>query len=274
VVDERGRGPVGERGRRSRGEELSMNGAGGIEVKICGLCRAEDARIAAEAGASYIGVILAPGRGRSQTLAQAGVIFDAPARSGGSSAAGTATRRADAAAPGRVGVFVDPLLDVVVDAARELRLDAVQLHGDEPVELVRRVRSAVTSEVWKALRVRSAADVPRALHVYATDVDALLLDGWSPHAHGGAGAQFDWSAVARSGVVGGEGGVRTGDAIADSPRLIVAGGLTPENVADAVALLRPSAVDVSSGVEAAPGRKSPEKIHAFIAAARGVRMSR
>lgn len=227
---------------------------GAVEVKICGVCRAEDARLAALAGASWIGVILAPGRSRSQTVEQAAAIFDA------------AVAARESSPPRRVGVFVDASVDVVAGAARMLGLDAVQLHGDESLELVRSIRGAVACEVWKAVRVRGPADVTHAAHTYASDVDALLLDGWSAGVHGGAGVKFDWNAVAGSR----GGGVDVGDGL----RLIVAGGLTPDNVEDAVRLLRPSVVDVSSGVEAAPGRKSPEKIHAFIAAARGARISR
>lgn len=219
---------------------MSAAAASSPDVKICGICRPEDARVAGEAGASWIGVILAPGRTRSQTLAQAGVIF------------GAASVR-------RTGVFVDASAEVVAAAARDLELDAVQLHGAEPVELVRRIRDEAGCEVWKALRVREPADVARGAALYGGDVDALLLDGWSPDAHGGAGARFEWDAVAAAGAPG-------------HLRLIVAGGLTPGNVAVAVSLLRPAMVDVSSGVESSPGCKSPEKVHAFVAAARGVRI--
>ncbi|MGH7446585.1 MAG: phosphoribosylanthranilate isomerase [Longimicrobiales bacterium] len=213
-----------------------------VEVKICGVCRAKDARAAADAGAAWVGVILAPGRRRSRTMAQAAVIFEAvPVR--------------------RVGVFVDAPADVVIAAAGALALDAVQLHGDEPVELVRRIRDAVEAEVWKALRVQGTADFAHGAAAYAHWTDALLLDGWSADAHGGAGARFDWEGIAAAGVPYGA-------------RLIVAGGLTPENVATAVTLLAPSMVDVSSGVEAAPGRKSAARMQAFVAAARGARTPR
>ncbi|HEX2166317.1 MAG TPA: phosphoribosylanthranilate isomerase [Longimicrobiales bacterium] len=211
-----------------------------VAVKVCGLCRREDARVASEAGAAWIGVILAPGRSRSQTVAQAGVILE-----------GAAARR--------VGVFVDAPAAAVAEAARDLSLDAVQLHGDESAADVRTIRSLVTCEVWKALRVRDADAFTGGARTYAEDVDALLLDGWSPTAHGGTGTRFDWAAVAAAGVPPGV-------------RLIVAGGLAADNVAEAIALLRPSIVDVSSGVESATGVKSPEKIHAFVAAARGVRI--
>ena len=210
-----------------------------VDVKICGVCRAEDARAAAGAGADWIGVILAPGRTRSRTVGQAAAIFDA-------------------AEGRRVGVFVDAEPGVVAAAARELSLDAVQLHGDESADLVRRVRDGVACEVWKALRIRDAADYVRGAAMYGGEVDALVLDGWSAGAHGGAGVRFDWNAIAA-------------EKPATHARLAVAGGLTPANVAAAVALLRPALVDVSSGVEEEPGRKSHARIHAFIAAARGVR---
>lgn len=213
-----------------------------VDVKVCGVCRAEDARVAVEAGAACIGVILAPGRLRSRTAAQAAAIFESVAAR-------------------RVGVFVDAGAADVAEAAQRLSLDAVQLHGDESVDLVRRIRAAVGCDVWKALRVREGAGLARAADAYGGAADALLLDGWSPGAHGGAGVRFDWSAVAAAGMPAGV-------------PLIVAGGLTADNVAAAVALLRPSMVDVSSGVETEPGRKSAEKIHAFIAAARGARTVR
>lgn len=211
-----------------------------VDVKVCGLCRSEDARVAADAGAAWIGVILAPGRSRSRTVAQAGVIFD-----------GAAARR--------VGVFVDASADEIAEAADALSLDAVQLHGDESPAEVERLRRLVACEIWKAVRVRDAAAGMADASLYADTVDAVLLDGWSPVAHGGAGVRFDWSAAAAAGAPAGV-------------RLIVAGGLAPENVAEAVALLHPSIVDVSSGVESAPGVKSAERIHAFVAAARGVRI--
>jgi phosphoribosylanthranilate isomerase len=240
-----------------------------VEVKICGVCRPEDARSAADAGAAWVGVILAPDRTRTRTITEAAAIF----------AASTARR---------VGVFVDAPLQRVIDAVRDLALDAVQLHGDESIDQIRRIRDGVACEIWKAIRVKHAADLTRGVGLYRGHVAAILLDGWSPDAHGGAGVSFDWKAVAGAGMAGmidgsGELGMIVGSgelahasvgtsAVPDAPaglRLIVAGGLTPGNVAAAVALLHPAVVDVSSGVEVAPGRKSPGKIHAFVAAARG-----
>ena len=233
-----------------------------IEVKICGVCRPEDARSAAEAGADWVGVILAPDRTRTRTISEAAGIF----------AASTARR---------VGVFVDPPVQRVIDAVRDLSLDAVHLHGDESIDQVRRIRDGVACGIWKAIRVKHEADLRRGVDLYGGHVAAILLDGWSPDAHGGAGVSFDWNAVAGAGlpgVIAGSGEQAPGSrpsARTSAPaapvglRLIVAGGLTPDNVAAAVTLLHPAVVDVSSGVEVAPGRKSSEKIHAFVAAARG-----
>ncbi|MBR9991010.1 MAG: phosphoribosylanthranilate isomerase, partial [Gemmatimonadetes bacterium] len=207
-----------------------------VAVKICGLCHGADARAAAAAGAAWAGVILAPGRGRTQTVTQAAVIFHAVA-----------------ASMRRVGVFVDPTAAEVLDAVRLLKLDAVQLHGDEAVGLVKQIRAGAGCEVWKAVRVRDPSDVVTGARTWRGRVDALLLDGWSPDAHGGAGARFDWAAAAAAGLPG-------------DMRVIAAGGLTPENVAGAISLLRPAIVDVSSGVESVPGRKSPDRIQAFVAA--------
>lgn len=209
-----------------------------VDVKICGVCTAADARMAASAGAAWIGVILAPGRRRTCTPEQAQRIFE-----------GVAVRRA--------GVFVDAEPGDVAAVACMLGLDAIQLHGEETREYVRELRLSTDAEIWKAVRVRSPLDVTFAIEQQADDVDALLLDGWSSQGHGGVGAAFDWKAVAGAGVV------RPG------VRLIVAGGLNAGNVGRAVSLLRPDVVDVSSGVEEELGRKSADLVRAFIAAACG-----
>lgn len=209
------------------------------EVKICGVCRPEDAAEAGGAGAAYVGVILAPGRRRTRTLAEAEAIFGA-----------TSARR--------VGVFVDAGVDEVRDAAERLRLDVVQLHGDEDPATVEALSRSLGCEVWKAVRVRGSEDVVSAASAYGS-AHAVLLDGWSEHGHGGVGARFDWSAVAPACA-----------ALRDGTRLVVAGGLNAGNVAAAVAALQPDVVDVSSGVEAMPGRKSTERVRAFLDAARSV----
>lgn len=210
-----------------------------VDVKVCGVCSPSDAAMAATAGAAWIGVILAPDRRRTRTLDEARRIFQA------SSAR-------------RTGVFVDAEPQEVAAAVKALGLHAVQLHGDEPVAHVRALRRTTEAEIWKAVRVRTPGDVSSAIEAFAADVDAILLDGWSPQGHGGVGAGFDWEAVARH------------DIARPGMRLIIAGGLNPGNVARAVSVLRPSMVDVSSGVEDVPGRKSAGLVQAFVAAARGV----
>jgi phosphoribosylanthranilate isomerase len=212
------------------------------EVKVCGLMRHGDAAVAAGAGAAYLGVILAPGFRRTVTPDTARIILDSfPVR--------------------RVGVFVDADEDSLRSAARAAGVDVLQLHGDELPEVAARMRAAGW-EVWKAVRARNADDFSHAVRRYAGSVDALLLDGYSPDSHGGTGTRFPWDEVAG----------RLHE-LPPEVRLIAAGGLRPENVADAVRTLRPHAVDVSSGVERAPGQKDPAAVRAFVQAVRGVSSS-
>jgi phosphoribosylanthranilate isomerase len=205
------------------------------EVKVCGLMRHEDAAVAAEAGARWLGVILAPGFKRSVTADDARIILGSfPVR--------------------RVGVFVDEDELILRSVAEKAGVHVLQLHGDESPEFAARMRAAGW-EVWKAVRARHADDFSAAAARYAGAVDALLVDGYTPDTHGGAGVRFDWEAVA----------ARRGE-LPTGMRLIAAGGLRPENVADAVRILRPHAVDVSSGVESAPGRKDPQAVREFVRA--------
>jgi phosphoribosylanthranilate isomerase len=205
------------------------------EVKVCGLMRHEDAAVAAEAGARWLGVILAPGFKRSVTADDARIILGSfPVR--------------------KVGVFVDEDELILRSVAEKAGVDVLQLHGDESPDFAARMRAAGW-EVWKAVRARDADDFSAAAMRYAGSVDALLVDGYTPDTHGGAGVRFDWEAVA----------ARRGELPAGM-RLIAAGGLRPENVASAVRILRPHAVDVSSGVESAPGRKDPQAVRDFVRA--------
>ncbi|MFO7259690.1 MAG: indole-3-glycerol phosphate synthase TrpC [bacterium] len=209
------------------------------EAKICGVCRPADAAAAARAGADYVGVVLSPGFARSQTVESAAAILDAaaPAR--------------------RVGVFVDASDAEVVAAAERLRLDVVQLHGSEPPDRVAAVAAAGPWQVWKAVRPRSPDELGAAARAYSGVVDALLVDAWDPIRPGGTGVALAWDELA--------------SARARLPRglrLVLAGGLTPDNVATAIRRMAPAVVDVSSGVEQRPGEKSEDKVRAFIEAAR------
>lgn len=144
----------------------------------------------------------------------------------------------------RVGVFVDAPLEQVLEAVRRLKLGAVQLHGDEPASYARAVRAEVA--VVKALAFGPAV-TPAALADYPAD--AILLDSPSP----GSGRSFVWTAA---------------EAWRGHPRLVLAGGLTPESVTEGVRALRPYAVDVASGVETVPGIKDAARVQAFIRAVR------
>lgn len=207
-------------------------------VKFCGLTRRADACLAASLGAGYGGVILAPGGKRSITPAAAAELFrELPLT--------------------RVGVFVDAGLDEVRRAAEVAGLDVLQLHGSEPPSEVAELRAEGRWKVWKAVRPRSAAELRDALELYRSGADALLLDGWSASAPGGTGARFPWEEISAY-----------RDEIPRSLALVAAGGLTPGNVERAIALLRPDVVDVSSGVESAPGVKDPAAMPAFLEAVR------
>ncbi len=215
-----------------------------LRVKICGHTTVEDLRLSAEAGADYLGIIVAvPWSPRSVNPDQAGELFAA------------------AEAPA-VLVTVDQPPERLLEWVARWRPAALQLHGHEPPRLVARLASAVQCEVWKALH-RPPADAADAgvvsleqIHEYEqAGVSALLIDTAIGRRPGGTGRTSDWSA-ARELVQ------------AAAVPMLLAGGLTPENVAAAVAAVRPAGVDVGSGVEAAPGRKNPDKLRRFVAAAR------
>lgn len=210
-----------------------------IAVKICGVCRPEDAAVVAEAGADYLGVVLAPGGRRSRSLDQAAEIF----------AAARGVRR--------VGVFVDAGLEALRSAGRRLALDVLQLHGGESPARVAAAREAGPWRVWKAVRPRGRGEFETALGRFGEAADAVLLDGWSARAAGGTGTPFPWDAVEAA-----------REMLPDRLRLIVAGGLTPATVDEAVRRLAPDAVDVSSGVERSVGRKDAALVRTFIERAR------
>jgi len=202
-----------------------------VRVKICGVAAPEVARAAAAAGADAVGLVFAESR-RRVTVAQA--------------------EQVAAALPpfvAAVGVFVDAPVEEVLALAHGIPLDVVQLHGEEPPEEVAALR-AQGLRVVKALRVGDRFDA-KELERYRA-ATAVLLDTRTAGAAGGTGRSFDW-VLARG--------------LSERMSVILSGGLTPENVTEALEVVRPYAVDVSSGVET-DGRKDPEKIHAFIEAVR------
>jgi phosphoribosylanthranilate isomerase len=200
-------------------------------VKICGLTTLEDAQQAAELGAWALGMIFWPDSPRRCTVEQAEAI------------GAQLHRRVELA-----GVFVNAPLDEVAVTADVCRFSLLQLHGDEGPAYCQEASRRTGCKVIKAARVRDAAQVT-ALRAYATDFH--LLDAHSPKAPGGTGESFDWE-LAR---------LHPG-----TPPVILSGGLTPDNVGQAIEAGAPFAVDTASGTEAGPGRKDPAKLTALFRA--------
>ncbi len=206
-----------------------------MRVKFCGMTTTDDAVEAARLGAWAIGLNHHPGSPR----------FCGPAVAVEIAAA--VRRRVEV-----VGVFVNPTLDELARAAENESLTMIQLHGGEGAAFCREAARRTGCKVIKAIRVRSTADV-RAAEAFRTDFH--LLDAYRPGTPGGTGESFDWEFLAsrRSEVP-----------------LILAGGLTPENVDEAVATVRPYAVDVASGVESEPGVKDHALMAEFLDRAQAV----
>jgi phosphoribosylanthranilate isomerase len=203
-------------------------GRGSPPVKVCGLTDVEEARACAEAGAWGIGLVFASASPRHVGVDRACAIVAA-------------------LDPGvaRVGVFVDADPAEVADVARKAGLTHVQVHGASDAEAV---RAASGLPVIEGVRVDGPAAIERAR---ASAADLVLLDAAVPGAHGGTGIAFDWGLI---------------EATTLGRPFGVAGGLRPENVAEAVRRLRPALVDVSSGVERRPGRKDIARVIAFLQA--------
>jgi phosphoribosylanthranilate isomerase len=200
-------------------------------IKFCGLTNLSDAQVAVQAGAWAIGLIFWPHSPRRCELDDAVEI------------ATTLKRRVEI-----VGVFVNATLDHIAQTADAVGLSMLQLHGDEGPAFCGEAARRTGAKVIKAARVRSGADI-QGLAPFHTDFH--LLDSYVAGMPGGTGETFSWE-IAR--------GHR-----GPTP-MILSGGLNPDNVAEAIATVKPFAVDVASGVESRPGRKSPAKLEAFAAA--------
>ncbi len=213
-------------------------------IKICGNTSLEDARLAVNAGADAVGFVFAP----------------SPRQVTASDAAGMARHLPETVE--KIGVFVEPWLDDIYSTVRECGLTGVQLHFEAGPELPAKLRERLGPEL-RILRVAhfsAAAELASeriAEYVSNPHVDAVLVDSRTASAVGGTGVAYDWLAAST-----------TLFQNAKERKLIAAGGLNPENVAEAIATLRPWGVDVASGVEAAPGRKDPFLVRDFVARAR------
>lgn len=209
-----------------------------VKIKICGLTQPDTLEAAIRARADYAGFNFFPPSPRFLPLADA---RELAARAEGRI--------------GRVGVFVDADDAAIAEAATAARLDAIQLHGSETPERAAQVQARFGMPVWKVVSVASTVDVAKA-NSYAGAADFILFDAKTPKSAalpGGMGLAFDWSLVA-----GWKGPLPWG----------LAGGLNPDNIAEAIRLAGAPMVDTSSGVESAPGVKDADRIAAFCAAAR------
>jgi phosphoribosylanthranilate isomerase len=202
-----------------------------VKVKICGVTNIEDALSAVDAGADALGFMFYESSPRNVAVTMAADII-----------------RHLPPFVAKVGVFVNAAEEAVRRAMGECGIDTLQFHGDETPEFCRRFSPL---KIYKAFRIESLESL-RALPGYQTD--AWLLDSFVKGKPGGTGAKFNWDLAVESQKLG--------------RPIILAGGLTPENVADAVRKVRPFAVDVSSGVESSPGKKDHGKVLRFIAAAK------
>ena len=197
-------------------------------IKVCGITRVSDALHAVEHGATALGFVLWPRSPRAITVDRAAEII--------------------AELPSHViavGVFVNEPIDSIRSAADRAHLTAVQLHGDEPP-------AYADALDWPVFRAVSVEEIDLAADAWSADT-ALLVDNIDPVRRGGTGSAVDWTRAA---------------GVAKTRKVVLAGGLTPENVAIAIRAVQPFGVDVSSGVEAAPGVKDLDKVAQFIANAR------
>ncbi len=211
-------------------------------IKICGNTSLGDALLAVEAGADAVGFVFARSPRRVTAEQVAAITPHLPAT------------------VEKIGVFVDAALDEMVATVQACGLTGAQLHSEAGPELTAKLRARLGAEL-RILRVvhfgEEAAEQAAAI-AQDPNVDAVLVDSRTAAAVGGTGVAFDWE-IARKTLF---------QNTAAGKRLIAAGGLTPANVAEAIATLRPWGVDVASGVEAAPGRKDPAKVREFVARAR------
>lgn len=225
-------------------------------VKICGITTTSDARVAIEAGADMLGFILYP---KSPRYVTPGVIAEIIKEIKNSRleteqlAAESHARNPQSSIlnpPRFIGVFVNESSARVTEVLAEIGLDYAQFHGDEPPEMV----ASFAGRAFKALRPADAVEAEEQAQRFAAlgpaDGPRWMIDAYDPDEYGGTGKRADWSTAA--------------ELARRYPGLLLAGGLTPDNVGAAIGAVRPWGVDVSSGVEVAPGEKDHAKVRAFI----------
>lgn len=208
-------------------------------VKICGITRNEDARWAEASGADFLGVVLSEGFGRSVPRQAAATVVE------GTSLA-------------RVAVLVDESPASTADLAASIDASVLQLHGSEGRETITALRGLGEWTIWKAVRGRTLDHLRSVVEAVGDVVDGILVEGWRDGVTGGGGVRLalDAEEVRR--------------AVPEDLTFVLAGGLEPDSVHEAVARFRPDVVDVSSGVERALGLKSATKVERFVRAARSM----
>jgi phosphoribosylanthranilate isomerase len=215
-------------------------------VKICGNTSLADAQLAADAGADAVGFVFAPSPRRVTPDEVAAITPYLPALLE------------------KIGVFVDDDFATIASVIELAGLTGVQVHSGGPDGLTAQLRERFGSDLRILRVIHFGEDAARQLHVARSDadIDAVLVDSRTATAVGGTGVAFDWQAARRS-IFSGE----------SQLKLIAAGGLTPANVAKAIATLDPWGVDAVSGVELSPGRKDGDKVREFVSNARAARPS-
>jgi phosphoribosylanthranilate isomerase len=198
-------------------------------IKICGITRTEDALAAVHSGADALGLVFFKDSPRYVSIEKAQEIVNALP-----------------ALVSKVGLFVDADAAEIKDVLSKVPLDYIQFHGDEDESFC----TSFSKPYIKAIRIKPETDLSVVLNKHKSAA-ALLLDAWHPDIAGGTGETFDWNLLADTYTRG-------------LPEIILAGGLNADNVYSAVKLVKPYAVDVSSGVESSPGIKSAEKIQNFV----------
>lgn len=206
-----------------------------VRVKICGITSLSDAQHAADCGADAIGFNFYAGSRRYISPVLAAAMFE------------QVTMRVE-----KIGVFVNATVEEIVEIEDVVQLDTVQLHGDETPQFIENLRSESDATIIRAIRISPDFD-PNEVLLY--NADAILLDAFSKDERGGTGETFDWE-IARQ-------------ILELVDQVYLAGGLSPDNVAEAIRAVRPFAVDACSLLEASPGVKDHEKVAAFIKASKG-----
>ena len=211
-------------------------------VKICGMTNLEDALVAVDAGADAVGFVFYEKSPRCVTVERAREICEKLPES-----------------VETVGVFVNQQEDALLSVADSAGLTGVQMHGDNEdphvADLV--VKHKPHMKVLAAISMRRPNPTGQAMMWHPDSIGAFLVDSGTASNHGGTGEAFDW-----------KGAIPVFDEIKRLGRIVAAGGLTPQNVGEAMLTLKPWGVDVVSGVEASPGKKDPEKVRAFVRAVR------